>query len=145
MLRDYFSCAFERFTDEFECSCRKRFGIKIQRNIVDVIAAPERLRNQQAFVLGPFKCGFARNFPRLRGRLRKQALDVFAERAPGRRLQIIPVRGQHLVKRVGSSENHFRNQSGMLLSKLGCKDVFEFMREFAQFAESARAESPFRV
>jgi hypothetical protein len=102
-----------------------------------VVAAPERLRNQQAFVLGPFECSFARDFPRLHGRLRKQALDVFPERAPGRRLQIISVRGQHLVKRVGSGENHFRDQSGMLLSKFRCEDVLEFVREFAQFPEAA--------
>ncbi len=83
--------------------------------MIDVVAAPKRFGDHQALVFGPFKCGFAGNPFRLRGGLRKQALNVLAQRAAGRRLQIIPIGCQHFVKCVGGGENHFGDQSRVLL------------------------------
>ena len=50
----------------------------MQRNVIDVVTTPKRFRNHQAFVLGPFKCGFPRSFLRLHDRFRQKVLNVLA-------------------------------------------------------------------
>ena len=49
--------------------------------------------------------------------LAQQSLNMFAKRAAGGRLKIIAIGCQHFVKRVSGSQNHFRDEPGMLLGE----------------------------
>ena len=50
---------------------------------------------------------------------------------------MIAVCRQHFVERVGGGEDDFGNQAGMFFYEFGCEDVFQIVREFAEFAVAA--------
>ncbi len=62
---------------------------------------------------------------------------MFVQSASGGRLQIVPIRCQHFVKRIGGGENHFGDQARVLLGEFRREHVFQVVRQFAQFAIAA--------
>src|SRR5271168_3985180 len=62
---------------------------------------------------------------------------MFAQRASGGRLQVVPVRCQHFMKSVSGGEHNFGDQAGVLQHQFRSQHVFEFVRELAQFSEAA--------
>ncbi len=118
--------AFERFLGQFEGRGRKkRFGIEMQRHVIDNFGAAERLRNHQPFVFGPGKFRFRDGFcGRLLPGLFQEALNMLAESAAVGRLQIVAIGRENLVKRVGSSENDFGDRRAIFFGKFGREDIF---------------------
>ena len=137
-------CAFQRFAHEFEGRGRKqRFRIQMERDVVDRFAAPKSFGDRKALVFVPVKLRFAQSFFRLGSGSVQQPINVIPESASNRRLQMVAISGQHFVKCICGGEYNFGNQGRVLFGQLGSENIFEFVREFAKFAKTARGRIAF--
>ena len=67
----------------------------------------------------------------------QQTPDHGRKRVHGRQFGILLISGQQRAKAIGGGEHHFGKVRAMEAGNLGRKHVFEFVREFAEFVESA--------
>src|SRR5580700_625113 len=109
----------------------------MQGNVINGLAMAERFRDEQAFVFGPTKScsGLRGSFFGPGARLfAKKPLNMLAERTTRRRLKAVAIGGQHFVKRVSCSENHFRDQPRVLFGEVRGQNIFQLMSQFTEFA-----------
>src|SRR5215467_13115106 len=115
--------------------------INAKRDVVDRIAAVDSFGNHKLFIFRPGELPRCLLFlgSALRSALRRlqQALNHFMKRVHRRQFRAFLISSQDRVKTIGGGKHDFGKVRAMSASDLRRENVFEFVREFAQFMKSA--------